>query len=1464
MRRCLVPWIVLLAALTAAFAADSPPRRWVPLAAEGSGSEASVAREAEAPDAVVARLRVPGVWISTAGSPTGPRARIDAPGAAVTAERGRPFLPVLRFLVEVPPGARVTASLEATTSRTLTLAELELPDAVLPVQPPVPKLPGAEKEVPFVEDAALYATDADFPARPVEVVGFAELRGRHVALVEARPIRYNPVRGTLTVTSDARVTVRIEGGDPLAAARERRRTHSPALDRGIDALLLNPAPAAPDKDGARASAGGAAEGAEGLLVVVHDSLADAIAPLVEWKRQSGYKVEVIRTSALGAPATDTAVKSAIQSRYDSWSNPSLGFVLLVGDTDFCPIHTGSGGGNSQVTDNWYACVAGTDYLPELAIARISTRSAAETQAVVDKLMTYEKATFAADAWTKTSGFIGTSDSGHIGLIEGTHDYCIDNYMIPNAYLQTAWSHGKAASDRHYYTYDADTSEIAASINEGRSIVNYSGHGSTTSWQGPTSHGGYDQDDVRNNTNAGMYPFVISNACITGSLALTECFGETWQKVANRGAIAFWGASNNSYWDEDDYLQRRLYANIYPMDSTPALGVIVNETKLDLYTHYGNTGTVAYYFDMYNLLAEPTLSVWTRRPRTLTVTYPSAVPIGQGSFDVTVTRAGTPVTGALVALRRAEDGVFESGYTDETGKVDFTLDPPPTSVGPMAITVTNHDDRPHEGASDVISPDGPWLLHRGHLVDDAAGGDGDGSANPGETIVLPVTVENVGEEPGSGLSGTLSTTTADWTSVLDPAASFPDLAPHALGTSLPDHFAVTVSPAAPDGALLGFALAWSASDGSSGVTSFAELVRAVDFAYRAHAVDDTGAGNGNGVAGPGETVEMTVTIANVGHRDARTIRGTLTTLSPDITLLADAADFPNLPAGAEGPGLPPPFRFSVSPQAPDRQPVAFQLALTEEGSGYSEVVSFEVMISSCATIDSSDVPKAIGDNSSVESSLSYANAIRIEDANVFVDVAHSYIGDLKLTLISPVGTAVVLHNRSGGSTDNLRTWYDTETQPAEPLSKLVEEDSAGTWKLRVEDLAGGDTGSLDGWRLEICGPAFEPIPRLVALAHEVDDAGACDPDGVADVGETAVLRVTVLNNGWGRATGVLASLSSPSRLELPADPVPLPDLPVGQSAVAEFALRVGAVECAETASFALGLTANEGSWGDAFTETLEADISDGSSSEDLEHGGSEPAGWTHQAQQGTDDWRVVSTNNHTPGGAWSWFSSNVSSTKDDLLVSPPYDLGTAGSTLEFWHFVDVETNYDGAVAEISTDGGANWQDLGPYFTAGGYDATLNSANPIGGRPGWTGTYTEWKRTAADLSAFDGRTIRLRFRLTSDSSASRTGWWVDDLVVSTRDVACDAHACGVPGEARGVLVTRVGASSVVTWSPDVLATSYRIHRSSDPSYAAAFGDVTGEDPDPTDTTFSDGSPGPFACWLVTEVGPDGDGPMGHFGM
>lgn len=73
--------------------------------------------------------------------------------------------------------------------------------------------------------------------------------------------------------------------------------------------------------------------------------------------------------------------------------------------------------------------------------------------------------------------------------------------------------------------------------------------------------------------------------------------------------------------------------------------------------------------------------------------------------------------------------------------------------------------------------------------------------------------------------------------------------------------------------------------------------------------------------------------------------------------------------------------------------------------------------------------------------------------VHVDIKHTYIGDLVVSLIAPDGSAYVLSNRSGGSTDNINKTYTVN---------LSSEALNGTWNLRVSDNAGGDTGYIDSW------------------------------------------------------------------------------------------------------------------------------------------------------------------------------------------------------------------------------------------------------------------------------------------------------------------------------------------------------------------------------------------------------------------
>ena len=73
--------------------------------------------------------------------------------------------------------------------------------------------------------------------------------------------------------------------------------------------------------------------------------------------------------------------------------------------------------------------------------------------------------------------------------------------------------------------------------------------------------------------------------------------------------------------------------------------------------------------------------------------------------------------------------------------------------------------------------------------------------------------------------------------------------------------------------------------------------------------------------------------------------------------------------------------------------------------------------------------------------------------VAVNIVHTYIGDLKVDLVAPDGSIYTLHNRSGGSADNIVQTYNVN---------LSSEALNGTWKLRVNDNAGGDVGYINSW------------------------------------------------------------------------------------------------------------------------------------------------------------------------------------------------------------------------------------------------------------------------------------------------------------------------------------------------------------------------------------------------------------------
>ncbi|MFZ3495259.1 S8 family serine peptidase [Streptomyces sp. 5.8] len=100
---------------------------------------------------------------------------------------------------------------------------------------------------------------------------------------------------------------------------------------------------------------------------------------------------------------------------------------------------------------------------------------------------------------------------------------------------------------------------------------------------------------------------------------------------------------------------------------------------------------------------------------------------------------------------------------------------------------------------------------------------------------------------------------------------------------------------------------------------------------------------------------------------------------------------------------------------------------------------------------------VPDNTTVNSAITVSGVTGNAPTTlkVGVDIKHTYIGDLKVDLVAPDGSVYVLHNRTGGSADNI-----VQTFTVNASSEVAN----GVWTLRVNDNASQDTGKIDAWNL----------------------------------------------------------------------------------------------------------------------------------------------------------------------------------------------------------------------------------------------------------------------------------------------------------------------------------------------------------------------------------------------------------------
>jgi hypothetical protein len=121
--------------------------------------------------------------------------------------------------------------------------------------------------------------------------------------------------------------------------------------------------------------------------------------------------------------------------------------------------------------------------------------------------------------------------------------------------------------------------------------------------------------------------------------------------------------------------------------------------------------------------------------------------------------------------------------------------------------------------------------------------------------------------------------------------------------------------------------------------------------------------------------------------------------------------------------------------------------------------------------------------------------------------------------------------------------------------------------------------------------------------------------------------------------------------------------------------------------------------------------------------------------------------------------NYSNRAEDTLYSFFYSINDAVDTLIYYHWYEFENGHDGGNVAITTNDGVIWTVITPI---GNYPD--NQVTALENEPGYTGLSNGWRQTVFELSGYQGSVVYFRFRMSSDNSITRPGWYIDGISLS----------------------------------------------------------------------------------------------------
>ncbi len=853
--------------------------------------------------------------------------RILLNGYSCESPDGTPELPALNRIIEIPAGAEPEIHIISFQEEEIKLEDYRIDAKILPRQPSVRKSQDNGQR-PFYVSGEVYERDRFSEGEMVSIIELGHSRGRRLAQLKIAPFQYNPVRNVLKVAYEIKVEIRFKNASAGLMQNIHKRFYSPVFEKTFQRVLNY-----------REDQTKSFTSRKPLKYVILSSplFAESLQPFIEWKTRMGFTIIEAYKGDPGVGTTKTEMKAFLDSVYHSATpeDPAPTYLLIVGDHEQIPAFKSTYG---HYTDLYYSEFDGDgDFFPELLYGRLSARDTTQLNPQVEKILEYEQYLFTDPSFLDEAVMIAGVDWDYAPTWgNGQINYGTSNYF--NA------EHDIFSHTYLYYrdSVPVDRELILQNVSDGAGFVNYTGHGSVGSWLNPS----FTISDIEGLLNNGKYPLMIGNGCQSANFYY-ECFGEALVRARGRGALSYIGCTNDSYWDEDYYwavgtgpimefptyeetglgmYDRTFHDHGEPESEWyPAQGQMVFGGNLSVLE--GSPSKARYYFEIYHILGDPSLMVYFSQPDSLVVNKPQTVPTGINTLFIQTepyTYVGLTKDGTLLDAKYSESSglaLLQFQALSDTGKLD--------------LVISKQNRKPYIDSIRVIPSVAPFVIFESLILCDTLG-IGISQANYGETVVMKVQVENLGETVAQGVHGVLSTSDP-YVTIIDSTEYWGTVNGESLSSIIPA-FTVGIRDTVPDMHITTFCLKLKDVLNQEWISYFMVDLHSPILETGMLTVNDLAEGNGNLKLDAGEKSKLVLEIQNSGSSEAKAISLTIRNQDGLITFTDSLFTIDSLLAGSTEKAS---FPITVNPLAETGSKTHFQFCIESSFTSFCDSFSLPI-------------------------------------------------------------------------------------------------------------------------------------------------------------------------------------------------------------------------------------------------------------------------------------------------------------------------------------------------------------------------------------------------------------------------------------------------------------------------------------------------------------------------------------------